>query len=241
MIEEITDLVQKFGSKNIIKEHSIYEDIISNDSSVEEEVDEGDSKNIEKKFLNIRICKCASTSTTKYLRDQMNFVPMYEHEYDRYNIQQFNEYTGFAIIRNPTSRWISGLNQFIRNENCKNRLSNTSITSYVEEQLKKNKFIFDGHTHVQIDFLLDFFSEIDHVSLKDFNLIRLDKNLSQKISLILGQDIKLEHLNVAKFDDLSNKKNNLNFCREMFETYCEKNIKYYQTYEFDYRLFNLSK
>ena len=244
MIEEITNLVREFVSKNNIKEHSIHDDsdIVEEESYGNANQFEDDTfidlKNIEKKLFNIGISKCASTSTTKYLRDQVKFVPMYEREYDRHNIQQFNEYTGFSIIRNPTSRWISGLNEFMTNEESKNR---SRDTSYVEEQLRKNKFIFDSHTHVQVDFLLDFFSEINHVSLKDFNLIRLDKNLSQKISLILGQDIRLEYLNVTQFDDFSNKKINLNFCKKMFETYCEKNPKYYKIYEFDYRLFNISK
>ena len=80
---------------------------------------------------------------------------------------------------------------------------------------------------------------MDLTFISNMILLRLDKNLNQKISSLLEEDVELNYTNVTSSDQ--NNQTNLDFCKKMFETYCEKNPKYYQTYEFDYRLFNLSK
>ena len=172
------------------------------------------------KLIYFKIDKCASTSVIECLTKQSDFIPVYDS--DLHTEKKITRYNVFTVIRDPKSRWISGLNQFIYEEVSRD---------IIEGELKNHKFIFDGHTLPQVNFLP---SCTDNIIL-----LRLDRNLNQKISLLLGENVELKHKNTTSSD--THKKNNLNFCKKMFETYCERNPRYYQTYEFDYRLFNISK
>jgi hypothetical protein len=199
----------------------------------------------EKKLFYSRITKCASSSIIDALIDKAGFTKGYIiNELNSANRETY--YNGFTVIRDPKHRWISGLNEFMLRIWLKNRSEHSEqytyvikdkINFYVEEQLKQNIFIFDGHTLPQASFLN--FIILPNIKIKDFNLIKLDENLNQKISTILQQDIKIDLANIKEYSTY--KKNNLNFCREMFEKYCEKNPNYNQLYKNDYELINLSK
>jgi hypothetical protein len=192
---------------------------------------------IEKKLIYLKIDKCASSSIGEYFSTRGDFIPIHEDSlsigFPEYDVEKIKNFNIFTVIRNPKSRWISGLNELI---SCVHKGSINELEIYIEQELTKNKFVFDGHTLPQIACLP---SKMDSSFISNLILLRLDKNLNQKISSLLGEDVQLKHNNRTSTDP--NKKNNLNFCKKMFKTYCEKNPKYYQTYEFDYRLFNLSQ
>ena len=179
---------------------------------------------IEKKLIYISILKCASMSSIEYLTKESDFIPIYD-----YDTEQIKNSKIFAIIRDPKSRWISGLNELM----CHDVIVNWK--PYVEQELKKNKFIFDYHTVPQFN-SVSYYSRL--VSISDITLLRLDKNLNEKLSSLIGEDVKLGYENTTSSEE--SKKRNLNFCKRMFKTYCEKNPKYYQRYEFDYIMFNIS-
>jgi hypothetical protein len=233
MIKELEDIFKEHKEKD--GEES--ETKISNIIEIHEDQQEATSTNInesyvsfEKKLVYLRISKCASSSIGEYLSTQSDFIPtQFPYQYDIERIQGYNIFT---VIRDPKSRWISGLNEFLRVYNK----HGSKLETYVEQELKRNKFIFDGHTQPQID-SLPYDTDLPFIS--NMILLRLDKNLNQKISSLLGEDVQLKFKNVS-LDDYT-KINNLPFCIKMFETYCKKNPKYYQTYELDYRLFNISK
>lgn len=65
------------------------------------------------------------------------------------------------------------------------------------------------------------------------NYLKLDENISRKISNIIDVNIKLPVKN-------SSQKNIKNMCKELFEKYCEKNIKFYEIYKKDFELYNIS-
>ena len=194
---------------------------------------------MKKKLIYLKIDKCASSSITEYFSTRDDFIPLTKIRvsttFPEYDIEKIKNFNIFTVIRDPKSRWISGLNQLI---SCiSNRHENKLETyAYVEQELSKNEFIFDGHTLPQINCLP---SKMYSSFISNIILLRLDKNLNQKISSLLEEDVQIKHKNKTSLDP--NKKNNLNFCKKMFETYCEKNPKYYQSYEFDYILFNISQ
>lgn len=186
---------------------------------------------IEKKLIYVSILKCASISSIEYLTKESDFIPIYD-----YDTEHIKNYNIFAIIRDPKSRWISGLNELMCHDVIMGNDIIVNWKPYVEQELKKNKFIFDHHTVPQFDWINSYGAL---VSIFDIILIRLDKNLNEKLSSLMREEVKLNHENTTSSEE--SKKSNLNFCKRMFKTYCEKNPKYYQRYEFDYRLFNISK
>jgi hypothetical protein len=250
MIEELEHVFEKSKEKDCEENKSRLFNIIQNYSdSLEDQQDELNKVkssvgihqhyvSIKKKLIYLRIDKCASSSIVEYFSTRSDFIPIHEDSistrfpYEQ-DIEKIKNYNIFTVIRDPKSRWISGLNQLI---SCVYKGPISKLEIYIEQELSKNKFFFDTHTLPQINCLP---SKIDSSFISNLILLRLDKNLNQKISSLLGEDVQIKHKNRTSTDP--NKKNNLNFCKKMFETYCEKNPKYYRAYEFDYRLFNLSK
>lgn len=249
MIKELKDTFQKYAKlekKNYQENKSKTFDIMMNNIQ-KKELNKDESRasasiyrnyvSFEKKLVYLPISKCAFSSIGEYLSTRSDFTPIDDdiaiaEFHNKYVTETVENYNFFTVIREPKSRWISGLNEFLIVH--KGHMSKLKI--YIEKELKNNKFIFDLHTLPQIECLS---YEINLTLISNIIFLKLDENLNQKISSLLGEDVKLNHSNAASSDP--NKRNNLNFCREMFETYCEKNPKYYQTYEFDYRLFNLSE
>ena len=232
MNQEVVKIFEKYKKKNIdetktiLHENIIQKNIIKNASRKLPIFYESS----EKKLIYLRISKCASSSLVEGLTREGDFNPIYEIENFLY---YKNNYKSFAVIRDPKSRWISGLNELMT------RIIKDVKKSkdYIQYELKENRFIFDGHTVPQIRFL----HCNKYVNFNNLEIIRLNKNLNQKISKLIDKNIQLKFIN-STYHGGSNvdKMKNLNFCKEMFESYCEKNSKYYDTYEFDYRLYNLS-
>jgi hypothetical protein len=110
-------------------------------------------------------------------------------------------------------------------------LNYQSNLNLVENQISKNKFIFDEHTLPQFLSL-----QKNYISNCNIQLIKFDKNLSKKISSIVNENTLFPHYN----PHYNKTKRNFNFCQELFEKYCEKNIKFYELYKKDFELYNIS-
>jgi hypothetical protein len=175
-----------------------------------------------KNIIFLCITKCASTSLKKCLEQIEYEITIYdrlESDIAKYKNVQF-----YSIIREPESRYISGLNFFI------NRYFQGNNLNLIEQNLNKEKFIFDEHTLCQHYFLDKI---IKHHNV---NLIRLDKNINEKISDILGVNVSLPRLN-----SLDEQKNNYTeFCKDMYKKYCVNNENYLNLYDKDYSLYNSS-
>lgn len=175
-----------------------------------------------KNIIFLCITKCASTSLKKCLEQIEYEITIYdrlESDIVKYKNVQF-----YSIIREPESRYISGLNFFI------NRYFQGNNLNLIEQNLNKEKFIFDEHTLCQHYFLDKI---IKHHNV---NLIRLDKNINEKISDILGVNVSLPRLN-----SLDEQKNNYTeFCKDMYKKYCVNNENYLNLYDKDYSLYNSS-
>jgi len=178
------------------------------------------------KVIFITINKCAGSALRNYLPSK-NFIVIDNNKIDDDFIinKIINEYNFYSVIRNPNDRYVSGLNEFIDQINGTKK-------EYIEDALKNNKFVFDEH-------LLPQYSSLEKILNfnKKINLIKLDENLSRKISNIFNFDDYMPIVNSYK----DKKKSSLNFCNKMFENYCEKNINYHKLYEKDFNLYNLSK
>jgi hypothetical protein len=228
MNQEVVEIFKQYDEKNIKEtKTTLYKNIIEVKDNSKRFVNS--YKSSERKLIYLKVDKCASSSLIECLTTESNFNPIYEIK----NFSYYKKnYKSFAVIRDPKSRWISGLNEFMTYMIGDEKTSK----DYIEDELKENKFIFDGHTLPQISFL----HWHKYVNFNNLEIIRLNKNLNQKISKLIDKNIQLKFINSTYHESDVNKIKNLNFCKEMFESYCEKNFKYYQTYEFDYRLYNLS-
>jgi hypothetical protein len=171
------------------------------------------------KTIFMHIDKCASSTMSNVLKNN-NFCDMSFRVKNVNKIRKFfikNNYKFYAIIREPKDRYISGLQEFIKRYN--------PPKEFIVFNLKNNKFIFDEHTSPQHCFL--FLCE------DNCNYLKLDENISEKISNIIGLNIKLPVKN-------SSQKNIKNICKELFEKYCEQNIKFYELYNKDFELYDIS-
>lgn len=169
------------------------------------------------KIIFMHIDKCASSSVSSILRNNkfcdMFFRTRNVNELKYYFIR--NNYNFYAIIREPIDRYISGIQEFIKIYN--------PPKEFIVFSLQNNKFIFDEHTSPQHCFL--FLCE------NNCNYLKLDENISEKISNIIDINIKLPVENASQ-------KNIKNNCKELFEKYCEKNPKFYQLYKKDFELYD---
>jgi hypothetical protein len=175
------------------------------------------------KIIFIQISKCAS-STMRVVLENNNFC-QWDHDSSpklsningikNYFIE--NDYKFYAIIREPKSRYISGLKEFIEMYN--------PPLDFIISNLKNNKFIFDDHTAPQNCFL--------SLCNDKCNYLKMDEDLSDKVSEIIGNNIMLPKKNVSpKSIKLK--------CKDLFEQYCEKNIEFYKLYNKDFELYNIS-
>jgi hypothetical protein len=197
-------------------------------------------KSSEKKIIYVPTAKCAGTSITKCLTNQSSFFAFYddrieffENNFDFY----IKNYKGFIVVRDVKSAWISGLNEYMTRKNKIgiDQYLKKIPQKYIVDNLKKDKFIFDLHTcpqfsGISLDLIINGFS---------LSFIRFGNDLEEKISNFIEEDITLEKINST--ENNSDKKENLNFCKEMFETYCENNPKFSELYKIDHELYNLSK
>jgi len=187
------------------------------------------------KILYIPISKNASTS----IKNSLDFKPIYQvpklkNKFDLEIPEHYlQSYKIFAIIRDPRSRWISGFNQILSEYNFSLKDKNSKE---ILLELKNKKFIFDGHTLPQLSFIDYCFSPSNF----DFELylIKLDKNIDEKISELCQENIKIKYDNGMIKDQL--KIFNYNFCCEVHDNYCLKEKKFIDLYEQDFNLYKNS-
>ena len=106
--------------------------------------------NIKKKLIYLKIYKCASASITEYFSTRRDFNPIDEADMiDRltnlfllygHDIEEIKNCNIFTVIRNPKSRWISGLNELISTQipSIPTRIHKESIKMYIEQELSNN-------------------------------------------------------------------------------------------------------
>lgn len=189
------------------------------------------------KILYIPISKNASTS----LKKSLDFYPVYQVPklnslFDlnlptKYKV----EYKIIVIIREPKERWISGFNEFLSHHSI--FLLDKDSRKEVISELKNKKYIFDGHTLPQFSFIDYCFqpSEIDF----DLHLIKMDKNIEDKLSSIIGSKVTIEYRNHAIEDTL--KIENYKYCEKILNQYCLKDKNFIDLYNQDLLLYNQSK
>lgn len=190
------------------------------------------------KILYIPISKNASTS----FKASLDFFPYYIKPksntfFDLYIPEKYKlEYKIVALTRDPYSRWVSGLNEFISSFDIS--FSDKESMYPILNELKNKKFIFDGHTLPQFSFLDYCFqpSKIDF----NINLYKIDDdNLDEKISSLIGQKIKLKKQNC--FDQDALKIKNYFFCKKILDQYCLNNSTFLELYKQDLMIYNNSK
>lgn len=189
------------------------------------------------KLLYIPISKNASTS----LKRSLDFCPVYQ-------VPQLNslfdltipleykiDYKLIVITRDPRDRWISGFNEFLSHHSI--HLLDKGGRKEVISELKNKRYIFDGHTLPQFSFIDYCFqpSEIDF----DIELIKMDGNIEEKISSIIGEKVNIEYHNHNIDDTL--KIENYKYCEKILNEYCLKDLNFIKLYEQDLLLYNNSK
>ena len=106
---------------------------------------------VKRKLVYLHVDKCGSTSiTSAFLMEGESFIPLEKfpkaNDYDamaKFLVE--SGYTFFSMSRDPVSRWISGLNEFM----CRYK----APTEWVIKQVKNKKYVFDEHTAPQHLFL----------------------------------------------------------------------------------------
>jgi len=187
------------------------------------------------KLLYIPISKNASTS----IKNSLDFKPIYQvpkikNKFDLEIPEYYLKYYKiFVITRDPRSRWISGFNQILSELNF--ALKDKKAKEIILE-LKSKKFIFDGHTLPQLSFIDYCFSP----SKFDFelHLIKLDKNIDEKLSELCQESVKIKHNNSMIKDQL--KIFNYNFCCKIYDDYCLKQKEFIDLYEQDFSIYKNS-
>ena len=182
--------------------------------------------NDKSKTIFITINKCAGSSLRNYLGSKL-FKIVNNIEIDDTKITNFikKEYTFYAAVRDPKSRYISGLSQFIRTHlkyYFKNNLS------YVENNIANNKFIFDDHTIPQYKSLhrvIEMGAAVIPIPIKN--------NFSSIISTIINDNDMIPQCNKT-FNSPND--NHLDFCEHMFNLYCQDNKQFKNLYQKDYEL-----
>ncbi len=179
------------------------------------------------KIIFITINKCASTSLKEYLSyKKFDIIDSNIIDYNYIICKMLNSFNFYSVIRNPKDRYISGLNEFM----CSTR-SNCDKQKFVENNIKNNKFIFDEHLLPQ-DLSLHKILKYN----KKLILLKMDNSLSKKIPQILNDNSLMPTIDPYK----DRKIMNLNFCIEMYEQYCKKNIEFCELYKKDFELYNIS-
>ncbi len=183
--------------------------------------------NEKEKIIFITINKCAGTSIRKYLKDHKYKIRshlLFTTEHIKKLLD--DQYIFYSVIRNPRDRYISGLNHFMflfLNDYYQGSLN------FIKRNLSNNKFIFDEHTLPQYT---NFNSVLEIGGV--VNLIKMDNNLSKNIQSIVKSNIELSVINSSKE---KGSKNYNNFCFQMYELYCDKNVSFNNLYKKDHNLF----
>lgn len=178
---------------------------------------------VTEKLVYMHIDKCASTSISTALEERHFFDgKLFENKEKLIEKIITDNYTFFAVIRDPYSRWVSGICEFI---------TRFDVTEdYVISQVKENKYIFDEHTLPQHCFL-----DICYENKIDIQYIRLDNKLEEKINGLLKTD-KIVLNRLRESDPLLKLK-----CQNIFEKYVKINLEEFDNlYKNDFVLYSKS-
>lgn len=196
----------------------------------------------EEKIIYIPIAKNASTSIINSLNFTSVKFPIIPSSKFCIDIQYLeiperykNEYKFFTVIRNPKQRWVSGINEFLYSPDHEQIYfdADKKFCDKFLDELKNNKFIFDFHTIPQFPWV-SFCFTYD----LDLTLLKLDGDLSKKISSTLKKTLTINHDN--KMQDYTWKVNSYNLCQDVFTKYVMTNKNFSHAYEMDLHLYNSS-
>lgn len=179
---------------------------------------------VSEKLVYMHIDKCASTSISSAL-NEVNFFDckLFQNKEKLVEKLILDNYRFFAIIRDPYSRWISGVCEFMTRFNASEK--------YVISQVVQNKYIFDAHTLPQCSFL-----DICQQNQIDIKYIRLDDRLQEKINDLLLNSRKIVLNKLRESDPIIKLK-----CQNIFEKYVRINLKEFDNlYKDDFVLYSKS-
>lgn len=191
------------------------------------------------KLVYMHVDKCGSTSvTTAFDLHCPNFVPLDKipkaKDLDflaKYFIE--SNHVFFGITRDPASRWISGLNEFL----CRYK----PPVEWIVNQVKKKKYIYDEHTAPQKIFL-----RLCLENGGNLKLIKLEGDLTYKINSFILNNIpdEVEKLKYKNFEipHLRNSKyfipNYTPLCKKIYKEYIEVDpTEFNNLYKEDYLLY----
>lgn len=179
---------------------------------------------VTEKLVYMHIDKCASTSISTALKERYFFDGKLFKDKEKLIERIISEdYRFFAVIRDPYSRWISGISEFMTRFKASEK--------YVISQVIKNKYIFDGHTLPQYSFL-----DICRKNQVNVKYIRLDDGLEGKINELLLNSDKIVLNKLRESDPLLKLK-----CQKIFEKYVKIDLKEFDNlYKDDFVLYGKS-
>tara|TARA_B100000029_G_scaffold330606_1_gene322907 strand:- start:309 stop:1037 length:729 start_codon:yes stop_codon:yes gene_type:complete len=148
--------------------------------------------NVKNKIVYLHVDKCGSTSiTAAFITEGMSFIPLDQfpraEDYD--SMAKFfvdSGYTFFAMTRDPHTRWVSGMNEFM----CRYK----PPFDWVQKSVMNKKYVYDEHTapqHLFLRLCLEYNGNL--------HLIKLDNNLKEKVNDFLGMDLDIQHLRQSKY------------------------------------------
>ena len=163
--------------------------------------------NPDKDIAFILINKCAS-STLKHTLPNYGFSIVED-------VPQVSNFC--AIIRDPISRWISGLNEFIF-------AYGINDFDKIEKYLFNSKFVFDHHTYPQY---------LNLQKIKNITLLKFEDDLLENLKKVCQDDITLVNKNMfwEKKD-----KDCIDICKIWFERYSKNNENFMSLYKNDFLL-----
>jgi len=177
------------------------------------------------KLIYMHIDKCASTSISTTLSEKYFIACDIFKDKEELLLQNLisKDYKFFAVIRDPYSRWISGLSEFIT------RFKATE--KYIISQVSNHKYIFDEHTIPQHCSL-----EICYKNNIEINYLRLDNRLEEKINDLIDGPDKISLNKLRKSNPLIKLK-----CQNIFEKYIKPNPdEFNNLYKVDFDLYSKS-
>jgi hypothetical protein len=191
------------------------------------------------KLVFMHVDKCGSTSiTTAFNAHCPNFIPL--DKLPRAKDPDFlakyfveSEHIFFAITRDPTKRWISGLNEFM----CRYK----PPIEWVVNQVKNKKYIYDEHTAPQKLFL-----RLCLENQGNLKLIKLEGDITFKVNNFIKNNIQddIERVKYKSFEipHLRNSKyfmpNYSSLCKKIYQDYVEPDLEEFnKLYSEDYNLY----
>tara|TARA_B100000945_G_scaffold228305_1_gene184948 strand:- start:85 stop:813 length:729 start_codon:yes stop_codon:yes gene_type:complete len=183
---------------------------------------------VKKKLVYLHVDKCGSTSiTSAFISEGMTFIPLenFRRAKDYETMAEFlveSGYTFFAMTRDPCTRWVSGMNEFM----CRYK----PPFDWVLKQVKNKKYVYDEHTapqHLFLRLCLEYNGKL--------KLLKLDGNLKKKVNDFLGMNLDIHHLRQSKYFV----PNYTMLAKKLFHQIVEPDMEEFnKLYAMDYDLYN---